>query len=155
MPPPPGPECPTCGNPVPAGTSHCPFCEHALPAGTVRGRRTGAIRIVNLEADRPPVEEALRRFRSAIQEGLLRGDRVLKLIHGYGSSGEGGRIREAVRRHLVVLEERGRIAGFFPGEALSAGSTATRQLRERMTGKGREDPDLRRGNPGITFVLFR
>jgi hypothetical protein len=111
--------------------------------------------VVNLEEDRPPVEEALRRCRSAIQGGLLRGDSVLKLIHGYGSSGEGGRIREAVRRHLAELTGRGRIAGFLPGEALTPGSAESRRLRDRMPGEGRSDPDLKRGNPGITFVLFR
>jgi hypothetical protein len=135
--------------------SCCPYCEHAVPAGKVRRIRGGEARVVNLKENLPPVKDALRRLRSALQEGMLRGERVMKLIHGYGSGGEGGRIRDAARQFLADQANRGRIAGFLPGEDLTPGSAGLRQLRERLSEKGRRDPDLKRGNPGITFVLFR
>jgi len=110
---------------------------------------------VNLKEDLPPVEEALRHLRRALQESRTRGDRVLKLIHGYGSSGEGGRIRDAVRRYLSERAGGGRIVEFFPGEAVRAGSAGRRALRQRLSERGRRDPDLERANPGITFVILR
>jgi DNA-nicking Smr family endonuclease len=109
---------------------------------------------VNLKAGLPRVEEALGRLRSALQEARMRGDRVLKLIHGYGSSGKGGRIRDAVRRYLAGSRRRGAIADYVPGEEVRPGSEGQRVLRKQLSERGREDPDLERGNPGVTFVVL-
>lgn len=38
---------------------------------------------------------------------------ILKLIHGYGSSGVGGDIRIAVQKRLRALDDQGAIRGVF------------------------------------------
>ena len=56
--------------------------------------------VVNLKGDRPTVEEARQRLREVIDAALVSGIEILKIVHGYGSSGTGGAIRDAVRASL-------------------------------------------------------
>mgnify|MGYP002514787730 CR=1 FL=1 len=55
---------------------------------------------VNLEAGHPTVEMARTHLNMAIRSAKANGTRVLKLIHGYGSSGKGGSIRSDVQAQL-------------------------------------------------------
>ena len=45
---------------------------------------------INLEAGFPSVDDARRRLVSEMQSARARGVRVIKVVHGWGSSGEGG-----------------------------------------------------------------
>jgi hypothetical protein len=47
---------------------------------------------LNLEAGFPTVDEVRRRLVSEVQSAKARGVRVIKVIHGWGSSGEGGKM---------------------------------------------------------------
>ena len=49
-------------------------------------------REVNLELGRPTADEALRRLEAELEAARHMNTPLLKLIHGYGSSGKGGRI---------------------------------------------------------------
>ncbi len=55
------------------------------------------IREINLEWDYPTADEALRRLKGELQAAKAMRAPVLKVIHGYGSSGKGGRIRTVCR----------------------------------------------------------
>lgn len=55
---------------------------------------------VNLERGWPTVEEALRETVSRLMTCKGQGVKAVILIHGYGSSGAGGRIGPAVRSRL-------------------------------------------------------
>jgi len=78
---------------------------------------------------------------------------VLKIIHGYGSTGAGGDIRIAAQKRLYELAEAGQIRGFIFGENWAKSDEATwRLLQARQELKG--DPDLGRGNEGITVVVI-
>ncbi len=79
----------------------------------------GQLRQVNLEQGLPTVEQALRRLDSELITSKRLGYAVVKLIHGYGSSGRGGKIRVAVRRELSARQARGQIVRFVPGEKFS------------------------------------
>lgn len=86
---------------------------------------------------------------------LARGSRVpaLKLIHGYGSTGRGGKIRALVRKELRGLLAQGKIRAFVPGERFSPfeeeGLRAV-SLCYELT----RDEDYQNGNPGITVVVL-
>ena len=58
------------------------------------------VREINLEIGRPAVAQALERMRMELRLSKKRGYTAVKLIHGFGSSGIGGKIRTAVRRSL-------------------------------------------------------
>ena len=57
------------------------------------------MRTVNLEAGHPTTMQALVRMNQALSSARTNTG-VLKLIHGYGSSGKGGAIRQAVLEQL-------------------------------------------------------
>jgi hypothetical protein len=78
---------------------------------------------------------------------------VFKVIHGYGSHGEGGDIRIAVQRRLTEIAEAGQIAGCIFGEDWSKSDQATwRLIQEKPELK--RDSDLGQRNRGITIVLL-
>lgn len=69
------------------------------------------IRELNLELGRPDAAEALRRLAAEVEAARHLGIPAMKLIHGYGSSGRGGRLRTACRTWLRQQE-----LCFLPGE---------------------------------------
>ena len=113
----------------------------------------GYLKEVNLKYDMPAADLAVRRTTYAIQNGRALGASALKLIHGYGSHGKGGRIRTEVRAYLERQKRRGQIRDFIPGERVSIFDEATRGAFLRCEDL-RRDPDLDRSNNGVTFVLL-
>ena len=111
------------------------------------------LRQVNLELGMPTVDQALVRLTMELQTTRRLRVRVLKVIHGYGSSGKGGKIRTALRRQLQAMAQRGEIRGFIPGESFSIFDETTRQAFA-LCGELRQDRDLDRYNNGVTFILL-
>lgn len=111
------------------------------------------LREVNLELGRPTVDAAIRRLTFEINHSRTIGDSVLKIIHGYGSSGTGGRIRIEARNYLSRLKTQGAISGFIPGEQFSIFNADT-LTAFRLCGALRQDRDLERSNNGVTFILI-
>jgi hypothetical protein len=111
------------------------------------------MKTVNLKSDLPPVPEALLRLEREIATARRQNAKVLKVVHGYGSSGEGGDIRAAVQRRLSEMTGRGEIRACIFGENWSKSDeqtwafiTANPQLKQ--------DHDLGRNNLGITIVAL-
>ena len=115
--------------------------------------RTGPAAVVtaNLEAGMPGVRDALTHLESELAAARRRGVRLLRLIHGYGSRGVGGRIRTRCRARLAQLLEERSIRGIVYGEDLSEFSVAGQEF---LTRHPAVRPTLRtdRLNPGITYV---
>ncbi len=111
------------------------------------------LREVNLEAGKPIVEQAMKRLAFEIGHTRSIGCTVLKIIHGYGSSGKGGKIRTASRKYLTQLKSKGEIQDYIPGEAFSIFEEATRRAFSRC-GDLRRDSDLERYNNGVTFIVL-
>ena len=79
--------------------------------------------------------------------------KLLKLVHGYGSTGAGGDIRIAVQKRLLEMAQNGQIRGCIFGEHWSkSDDVAWKLLQARPELKS--DSDLGRGNRGITIVLL-
>ena len=78
---------------------------------------------------------------------------MLKIIHGYGSTGAGGDIRIAVQKRLYELAEAGQIRGCIFGENWAKSDEATWRLLQAHP-ELKSDPDLGRGNQGITVVVI-
>lgn len=112
------------------------------------------IRIANLEDDRPTVAQALSRLQLELRLAKKQGVWALKLIHGFGSTGNGGKIRIAVRRELEDMHKHHRIAFFIPGEKLTIFEADTRALLQ-ICPEFRRDHDIDRHNNGITVVVLR
>ena len=109
------------------------------------------IETVNMKAGMPTAGEAKQRLETELQRARNRGVAVLKLVHGYGSTGKGGRLRPSLRAELDALHAAGRIGTIVTGESFSIFDAASRGLLDRYPDL-RRDSDLERGNPGITLV---
>ena len=108
---------------------------------------------VNLELGRPSADEVLRRLENELAAKRRLRAKAMKIIHGYGSSGTGGRIRTASRKYLRAAQEQGRIYAVLPGERLTIFDEEARRLMARCPAL-RDDCDRERYNCGVTFVIF-
>ena len=104
-------DCPNCGNPIDAEFYYCKWCERRIE---VRPKKTeGKIKTINLEDGHPTVDQARRRLHREIRN-TTNTKTVLKVIHGYGSSGQGGEIRAALVKTFNRLLRENKIKRFFP-----------------------------------------
>ena len=108
---------------------------------------------INLEIGSPDVNSALKQLEFFIASTRVAKGRVIKIIHGYGSSGKGGKIRTAVRKMLKEYKDSSRLTLFIKGENFSIFDASTRYLIEKFP-QTSKDPDLDRANPGITYVML-
>jgi hypothetical protein len=118
-----------------------------------RGSRKLAIRITNLEDGMPTVHEAVSRLNNELNAARREGYTIIKLIHGYGSSGIGGDIRAAVQRRLTELVQQGQIRDCVFGEDWSKSDAQTWKLLQARP-ELKQDQDLGRKNLGITIVML-
>lgn len=108
---------------------------------------------VNIKSDMPTASDAVKRVTYNIRNGKSWGCAAIKFIHGYGSTGKGGKIRTEVREYLRRQKQQGLIKGFITGEDFSIFDPATLEAFS-ICGELRRDSDLDRHNNGITIVLL-
>ena len=111
------------------------------------------LREVNLELGMPYAADAVRRLTFEVHHSKSLGCTVLKIIHGYGSSGKGGKIRIAARERLDFLRRKGEIRDYIPGERFTIFDESTRKAFQACP-ELRKDRDLERSNNGVTFILL-
>ena len=107
----------------------------------------------NLESGRPPADVAVSRLASITAREKAAGKKAFKIIHGYGSSGVGGRIRTEVRRWLAGEKARKKIKAYIPGEDFTIFNADTLALFSVFP-EARRDKDLERGNMGVTIIVL-
>lgn len=118
-----------------------------------RDPRKPAIRIANLEVGKPTIHDALSRLDQELSAARREGCGLVKLIHGYGSSGAGGDIRIAVQRRLAEMTRDGQIGNCIFGENWSKSDEQTWKLIQARP-ELKSDQDLGRKNLGITIVVL-
>lgn len=106
---------------------------------------------INLKMGQPDLDTARRRLLDEMARARKRRVRVLKIIHGWGSSGKGGTLAVGIRRSLRLRVKEGRALIVVAGECFSSDSTEGRELLRKYPGL-RRDRDYNRMNPGITIV---
>ena len=114
---------------------------------------SGTVRVINLEEGFPTRDQACQKLEAALARARKDGVAVLKVIHGYGSTGVGGVLRFGIRSFLRQQKEKGEIAAFVNGESWSSFEVRSKML----LAKAPElvlDSDLGRANKGITLVLL-
>ncbi len=109
---------------------------------------------VTIKQGMPTAAEAERRLSVELDVARRKGVRVLKLIHGYGSSGVGGTLRRSLRRALAGWQAERKVGRVVAGEAWSIFDETARALLADYP-ELRRDPDLERGNAGVTLVEVR
>jgi len=129
--------------------SHCKHCgstdlPHAL-TDTV---------VINLEAGGPTAEEALERLTQQVRAASEAGIRALIVIHGYGSSGSGGKIKWVVRDALENNYFSDRVDEYYFGEDLGLGSSGYQAVMKRRASLKQHLSQFKIGNAGMTVLLM-
>ena len=112
-----------------------------------------SIKTFNLKEGMPTLEEARQRLSRAFTEARQKKLPVIKLIHGYGSSGVGGTLQIGIRKSLRQRRKKGEIRQYIFGENWSIFDETSRNVIEENPSL-RKDSDLDRGNDGISIVVL-
>ena len=113
-----------------------------------------AMRTFNVEAGMPTPDEARRLVIAEIKLPKRDRARVLKVIHGYGSSGTGGRLCVGLRKSLGLRKKEGVIKDFIAGEDFSIFDDTVLALLEAVP-ELRGDPDLGASNEGVSIIWLK
>ena len=111
------------------------------------------IKTVILKEGMPSVEQARARLSGEIQVARQSGLKVLKIVHGYGSTGVGGDLRIALQSTLRQMAERREIADCIYGQNWRTSDERSWRLLKQMP-ELKNDSDLGKGNKGMTLVLL-
>ncbi len=112
-----------------------------------------SLKEVNIKSDLPTARDAIKRITYNIKNGKELGITAIKIIHGYGSSGKGGKIRIEARKYLLDQKRKGIIRDFIAGEDFSIFNESTRAAF-LLCPQLRHDSDLERHNNGITIIIL-
>ncbi len=149
--------CDICGNEISDTDWKCPFCEttqsgqsFSSPAKNKRPTPKG-IRTINLKSNRPTAAEGIQQLEREISSAQYQRIKIVRIIHGWGSSGTGGTLKTASHRALRSMQAKHLIKTFLSGDDYSEATQAGQALMRRhpaLKNSLRTD----RNNPGITFV---
>ena len=106
----------------------------------------------NVKEDAPTVELALANIEIEIQRCRSEGVKVLKIIHGYGSSGVGGEIKKALSNWLRIKKRNGLIKDYVKGEEWPTSAKADKIKQQYPEVLG--DLELYFANPGLTILIL-
>jgi hypothetical protein len=111
------------------------------------------IKVVNLKEGMPLVREAMSRMQSELNRAQNEGVKLVKFVHGYGSTGVGGEIRIAIQNGLLKRMQQGELKAVIFGEDWRISNENTWNLLKQMP-ELKQDSDLGRENKGITIVAL-
>lgn len=109
--------------------------------------------MINLEAGLPTVDEARKRLIDALNAPRSPQVKMAIVIHGYGSTGVGGKIRVGIRGTLARMRNQKKIKFVIWGENFSMFDVNTQQALAHYRPLSMS-PYFERGNEGITVVVF-
>ena len=145
--------CQVCGNDISASSLSCRFCGSKQDKEYLEQIREFVKKTINLEQGHPVLEVALQKLVDGIEDAVKNNIQVLTLIHGYGSSGKGGRIRLECRKNLDFMKSKGRIRDYIAGENFTKKFGPAKMLLQRYP-QLNMDSNFNKGNRGITLVVI-
>ncbi|QWE01508.1 Smr/MutS family protein [Polynucleobacter sp. JS-Mosq-20-D10] len=110
--------------------------------------------VLNLKFDSPSAEEALDRLTIRLRRASEVGIKAIILIHGYGASGEGGKIKWAVHDALENNYFSDRVDEYHFGEQTAFGSESYHALLRRRPGLRAYLKHFKEGNAGMTVLIL-
>ena len=145
--------CQVCGNDISVSSMNCEFCGSKQDKEHLKQIREFVKKTINLEQGHPVLEIALQKLDDGIEDAAKNNIQVLTLIHGYGSSGKGGRIRLECRKNLDFMKSKGRIRDYIAGEDFSRKFGPAKVLLQRYPQLS-TDGNFNKGNRGVTLVVM-
>ena len=108
---------------------------------------------VNIKKNMPLVSQAMTQLGNEIWLATYARCHALKVIHGYGSTGQGGAIKTACLKLCADRKRTGVIRHFVRGEDFTPFTADGRKAIE-LCPQLKSDVDFGRQNDGITIILF-
>jgi len=145
-------QCAICGNEIEEKATICVYCNN--PQEIVRAKekkRALRVSVVKLKENYPTVDEAMQRLAIEILTARKKDIKVIKIIHGYGSTGAGGAIKSALLNRLKAMRNDNRIKKIITGEHHNEFAGSRNYLLNKYP-EFKETWIEDRGNPGITFI---
>lgn len=105
---------------------------------------------INIKSEGQTVSLALSEFLIELDRAKFMDKKVIKVVHGYGSHGRGGEIKNNLHKLLEDLKHRKKIKDYIKGEKIT---------KNLMSGFFYDypflalDPDIKNYNSGITIVI--
>jgi len=109
--------------------------------------------IFNIEWGYPTVDEAVERFEIYLESAFNAGFKSMILVHGYGSSGVGGKIKNKLRSNLNNNFYTTKVKDYFFGENLIFGSLSYNLLIETKPFLEKHKKQFT-NNPGVCVLIF-
>ena len=139
--------CETCGNNI--YEIVCPHCSTSNKK-EYYSKSLKKIIVVSLKKNRETVKEAILLAERNISDARIQGIKIIKFIHGYGSSGIGGTIKLAVRKKLKTIKD-GKI---IFGEHFNTNHKQAKNILNDFPFL-RDDIDFGKNNKGITLFILK
>lgn len=107
---------------------------------------------VDVKSDLPRTDVADKRLIHSIKYYRSK-EKVIKILHGYGSTGVGGNIKVKIHQTLSKMVTNQEIKGFIPGESIgnTIGFDHVISTYKHLI---QQDSDFKRNNYGITYVIL-
>ena len=108
---------------------------------------------LNLKEFMPTVDQALKMIEIEIEISKKEGIKVLKVIHGYGSSGVGGEIKKALKNWSKIEKRKNLFVEFIRGEEFlnEYKMKEVKKICPEIIG----DMDLFHANAGLSLIVIQ
>ena len=110
------------------------------------------IRVVNIKKDSPNSDYALFLLDEEIKYSRAIGNRAIVVIHGYGSHGQGGVIKESIKEYLPNLKKKHIITDYVFGENWGE-TNETRKYMCQICPELILQENLQSLNSGVSVIL--
>lgn len=112
-----------------------------------------SIKTINIKFNMPTVDEARRILKDKLIQAYSDGVRVVKVVHGYGSTGKGGKLKDAIRNSLRSRKKEGLVEFIIFGENFNNIDKNVDAIIQKFPYL-KDDPDYKKKNEGITIVVL-
>ncbi len=108
---------------------------------------------IDIKSERQTVSEAIAQFEIEAESYKLGGYKVMKVIHGYGSHGVGGAIKDQFLKKCEQLKRQKKIEDYICCDKWPNGGTV-KKIAINYCADLIADKELHFVNPGCTIVIL-
>jgi hypothetical protein len=112
------------------------------------------MKVINIDDFSLYVKEAMEIFDSEVTYYRSQRQVVIKVIHGYGSTGVGGSIRKAVISRLANMKKSKLIYDYIPGDSFQHFKGKS-EIITKFKKYLKDDNDYGKDNEGITYIILK
>jgi hypothetical protein len=113
------------------------------------------IKEINIKEDYPIVDVAIARIQEEIDLHKKYGEQVIKIIHGYGSHGVGGKIKQQLDLLLPSWKKKKYIFDYIKGESFTFSTIQNKNFDSDLKDLLLEDCYFSSLNKGVTILILR